>query len=448
MPANVNSVTSYDLPEPGCPIDITAELFPESAATLVQKGLLADLKRMPLIIRLVLFFMVVIFCWNQPLLGVNASGLAWVISLAVSLLVLSRNMSRVTFPYFIWLPWVLLLFTYLAMVDSSLLDLRVIPLQRTFQLLSPLAVGMAVSTWRPTAVDLQAFLETCRRMAYLLLLIVLFKTGVLLTGVLPMTTGLASEAITVTLLCTLLAASHLITGSKKDLILWALMACIPIVAVTRTAIVASLLTLPLTFAPLPLMRRIVALVLIALAGVAVFNTERVQKKMFFSGKGTLGDINNSNDDFATSGRKSMWEKLRSAAEDEPWTGHGTGAGETFTYKITGKTGYPHNDWLLTMYDYGQFGVITFSLCCLLMVGDVLSKLRRRPEGATRVLLLTGAAAYIPFAIMMSTDNVMVYVSYFGNLQYSILGLAYGALLARSQENNLQSVRSNRLLSPQ
>ena len=421
-------------------MNLTTEQFPATAAVtpppvLGQGGLLPDLKRMPLIIRLVLFFMIVIFCWNQPLLGYNTSGLAWVIPLVVSLLALSRNMSRVTFPFHIWLPWALLLFAYLTIVDSSILDPRVIPLQRTVQLLSPLVVGMAASTWRPAAGDLRAFLANCRRMAYLLLLIVLLKTGVLLSGVLPMSTGLAAEAISVTLLCTLFAAAYLTTRSKNDLLLWALMVCIPIVAVTRTAIAASLLTLPLTFAPLSLVRRILALVLIAVVGGIVFNTERIQKKMFFSGKGKIQDLSSSNNDLATSGRKFMWEKLAAVADDEPWTGHGTGTGETFTYNITGQTGYPHNDWLLTSFDYGLLGVATFSACCLLLVRHVLLQLQRPSDLVTRVLLQTGAAGFVPFMIMMSTDNILVYVSYFGNLHFCILGVAYGALQARREDHD-------------
>ena len=55
---------------------------------------------------------------------------------------------------------------------------------------------------------------------------------------------------------------------------------------------------------------------------------------------------------------------------------------------------------------------------------------RRAEGATRLLLLAGASAFIPFAILMYTDNILVYVSYFGNLQFAILGLGYGALQLR------------------
>jgi hypothetical protein len=407
--------------------------FPANIIRSSGNDLLADLKRLPLIIQLVLLFMVVIFVWNETLLGYNLSGLAWVIPFALALLVLARNLSMVTFPFFLWLPWVLLLIIHLFLVDGSQIDSRVIPLQRTMQLLSPLAVGMAVSTWRPTAVDLRAFLATCRRLACMLLLIVLLKTGVLLTGVLPAVTGLAAEAITVTLLCSLFATSYIITRSKNDLILWALLACVPVIAVTRTAIAAALLTFPLSLsAPLALSRRILGLALLALVGLAIFNSDRIQKKMFYSGQGTLEDISTSNQDFATTGRKRIWEKMVATAKDEEWTGHGTGMGETFVYRITRKAGYPHNDWLLTFYDYGYLGVAIYILCLIRAIRHGFFRARQEPDLEIRVLFSAGISAFVPFTMMMFTDNVMVYASYFGNLHFVILGLAYGAQRKRQK----------------
>jgi len=412
---------------------ITTDQFSTSTRTLSKSSPLADLKRLPLLIRLVLLFLVAIFTWSTSFLGFNLTGLAWAIPFALSLLIVALNLRNVTFPAVFWLPWVLLLFTYFLLVDRVQLDPRVIPLQRTLQLLCPLVVGMAVSTWRPTADGLRAFLATCRRLAYLILLIVLLKTGILLTGVLPSATGLAPEAIAVTLLTTLFATNLIITRSKNDLMLWAMLVCVPFIAVTRTAIVATLVTLPFSLAPLRVSRRILAMGLIALAGVAIFNTEHIQKKMFYSGQGTLADLNGSNDDLATSGRKFMWEEMRAVAQNKEWTGHGTGAGETFTYYLTGNLAYPHNDWLLTFFDYGYLGIGTYVFCLLLTVWHSFSRARKESATLIKVLLYTGASAFIPFAIMMTTDNIMVYASYFGNLHFTIMGVAYGALRARQEE---------------
>lgn len=359
--------------------------------------------------------------------GVNFSGLAWVVPLALSLLILTRNFGKVTFPFNLWIPWVLLLFSYLLLVESEALDPRVIPAQRTVQLLSPLLVGMAASTFRPNSLLLDAFFRGMRILSILLLGIVCIKTGVLFTGRLPDVTGLAAEVMTVMLLCCFFASRFLVGREKLDLTFWGMLTCVPVVSLTRTAIAATLLTFPLSFGPMRKSSRIFILLLIVGVGMGLFYSPRVQKKMFYSGQGELSDI--LNEDFATSGRSFMWEQMYARAQEEHWTGHGTGSGESFVYQITRKTGYPHNDWLLTYFDYGVLGIAIFACSMLLMIWHCLRQARIGCHQQTRLLLLTGASAFLPFMLLMMTDNIMVYASFFGNLHFTILGLAYGALRA-------------------
>lgn len=384
----------------------------------------------PLVV-IVLVFTVVAFYGEGQVLGYNLSGLGWAVPMAVALLVLAPNLDRIAFPFLFWLPWALLLLTYLAGVDHQLIDPRVVPVQRTFQVLSPVIVGMAVSTFRTTPLHLAAFSRGVRLLSLVLLGMALFKTGLLLTGHLPDVTGLAPEAITVMLLCTFFAVRYLVRRDKRDLAFWGVLACVPVISMTRTAIAATLLTFPFSFGPMRKSYRIGALLLIATVGLGLFYSPRMQQKMFYSGEGEFSDILGTDyvlsTDFATSGRSFMWERMFAAAQEEQWTGHGSGAGETFAYEITGESAYPHNDWLLTYFDYGVLGVAVFIGCMLLTIWDCLRKARtcRHPE--TRLLLLAGASAFIPFMLMMVTDNIMVYVSYFGNLHFTMLGLAYGAL---------------------
>jgi O-antigen ligase len=206
------------------------------------------------------------------------------------------------------------------------------------------------------------------------------------------------------------------------------MVAIPIVALTRTAIVATALTLPLTFAPLRPARRVALVALLALAGWGLFYTPRIQGKMFRSGSGEMTDL--LDNDFSDSGRFFMWKMMRQGISEAPWLGHGAGSGEVFVRNITaGKSGYPHNDWLLTLFDYGIVGTAAFVTSMLAASAHAVIS-ARRAEGATRLLLLAGASAFIPFAILMYTDNILVYVSFFGNLHFAILGLGYGALRNR------------------
>ena len=357
---------------------------------------------------------------GEGVFGYNASGLAWVVPLAWAFTMVMKNPSRVVFPLWAWVPWILTvsLFWYQSRFRS---------LQRTVQLLCPIAIAAAASTCRLGEAQLQRVLAMIKGLAVALIAIVAIKTGILATGVLPLATGLAPQVMTAMLLGCLFAASYA-GGRRSDLRWWLAMASIPLVALTRTAIVATALTLPLTLAPLKLAKRVALVMLLALAGWGLFYTPRIQGKMFRGGSGQMTDVLEK--DFADSGRFFMWRMMRHGIREKPWLGHGAGAGELFIRSITsGHSGYPHNDWLLTLFDYGIVGTAAFVVSVLAASAHAVM-CARRAEHETRLLLLTGASAFVPFAILMYTDNILVYVSYFGNLQFAILGLAYGAMQNR------------------
>lgn len=385
-------------------------------------------KQMPLIIWVVVVATGAAVSGGKGILGFNVSGLAWFIPLFFSALVILRGPEKIKFPFLLWLPWIVVLVLYFVVSKYS-------SLQRTIQLMCPFVVGMAVSTCKIEPEQLKSFIKLCKQFSIAIVIIALFKTGLILTGKIPAVTGLAAQAITAVLLCCLFAASYA-SGNRTDLFWWGLMAALPLYAVTRTAIVAAGLTLPLTFAPLSLRKRIVTIFLVFVVGLALFYTARMQHKMFYSGKGELTDIfkkgsskrsrtNVFTGDFADSGRDSMWNSMRRRIIQKPWLGYGTGAGESFIKKITGGLAYPHNDWLLTLHDQGVFGTTVYSLCLVLAMLHALGR-AKRTSGEVRLLFLAGASSFIPFVLIMFTDNIMVYASYYGNLQFTILGLAYAA----------------------
>ncbi len=378
--------------------------------------------RLPALLWVIAAATVVANVGGEGAFGYKASGLAWVIPLVFALGVVAAGPRRVAFPYRLWLPWVgvVWLSWYLSEYPS---------LQRSVQILCPVAIGCAASTLRLPEAAQWRLVRSGKTVAIALLAITGVKSGVLLTGALPFVTGLSAEAMTATVLAAFFAVWAGL-GSPKALRWWALMAVVPVVAVTRTAIVAAALTLPLTLAPLRWWRRALLLAAIAAAGAALFFTPRIQGKMFKSGSGEILDVLDK--DLADSGRFYMWELMREQIGDRPWLGHGAGGAEVFVRKLSaGQTGYPHNDWLLTLYDYGFAGAAVLVLTML--ATGAHAALRSRAAGETheaaRLFLLAGASAFVPFALIMYTDNVMVYVSFFGNLQFTILGLGYGALRA-------------------
>lgn len=381
-----------------------------------REGKQREENRTPAIAFLVLVFTVIASTEGQGLFGYQLSGISWFVPLLFALVLITSRVNLTRFPILIWIPWVLF-------VIGQWLFSKYPSMQRTAQLLSPLVIGMVVSTYRLDESGMRRFLGFIKYLAIALSVLVVLKAGIHVTGRLPGATGMAAEMMTVMLLCAVFGSDYLM-GSKRSLLWWGLLATAPFIALTRTAIVATGLTIPLNLAPMRIRKRIVWLAVIGILGVIIFYTPRVQSKMFKQGEGEMSDVLSK--DFSDSGRFYMWERMRAGVSEKPWLGHGTGAGEDFVRKITfGISGYPHNDWLLTEYDYGKVGVVLYALSLFVAVLHAWRN-ARAAEGTTRTLFLAGASSFIFYALMMYTDNIMVYASYFGNLHFTILGLAYAA----------------------
>jgi O-antigen ligase len=166
--------------------------------------------------------------------------------------------------------------------------------------------------------------------------------------------------------------------------------------------------------------------IIAVLSISLFYTERVQRKMFYSGAGTLQDIGMSNPNFFSTGRSRLWDLITEEIKIKPLLGHGPNASEEFVLSNTwGMLTHPHNDWLRLLYDYGFLGVSVFVFCLVAQVIQML-RMAKRFAGASRTLAYAGASSFLPFVIFMFTDNIILYAAFFGNLQFTIIGLIYAA----------------------
>ena len=108
-----------------------------------------------------------------------------------------------------------------------------------------------------------------------------------------------------------------------------------------------------------------------------------------------------------------------------WLGHGANTSEAISVAFSEVT-HPHNDWLRLRYEYGLLGMLLFVLTMLGQMGHALKRLRRMPPAAA-IFLRVGAGAFLPMALFMFSDNVILYAAWFGNLQFAMLGLGYAAL---------------------
>lgn len=352
------------------------------------------------------------------LLGVALSGLTWLVPLLLAAGILVAVRGRMAFPVAIWLPWAIFVAAYILLADTDH------ALQRSVMILCPIVVGMAASKPRDVAVGIAAIPKTLRRLTVAVWISFLLGSGILATGALPDATGFAAGVMTGALLCTYFAASYAL-GAGNDLRWWGALSILPVIAVTRMGILATGLTLPATLAPLRLWKRAALVGAMVLAGLLVFQTERVQRKMFFGGSGTLADVTLDNPDFATTGRRTMWDAMTAEIERAPWFGHGANASEPFVAVLTGGITHPHNDWLRLAFDYGYIGTALFALTFAAQALHLWWK-ARRASGSARTLFYAGASSFLVFALFMFSDNVILYAAFFGNLQFTLIGLAYGA----------------------
>lgn len=355
---------------------------------------------------------------DWSVLGFALKGWAWVLAIVVAGGQLLRSPRRVRFPLLLWAPWVVMLLIYLGLSPYEN------AVQRTAMLVCPVLVGAAASTLVVDDRGQLQFFRLLRWAAVALFLLSLARLGVFATGQLPSTSALAPQAMTAALLAAFFVASSA-SGAPRALRLWLLMTAIPVLGVTRTGIVATASTLPATLARIGVARRLVAAALIAAAGLAVFNLPRVQRKMFYSGSGTLGDLRTDNPNLASSGRFKAWNLMELEIERKPWFGHGANAQEEFLLQVYGIRTQPHNDWLRLEFDYGYVGTALFAVT---MLGQAFLAWRaaRRSRGAARVLFLAAASAFVPYTLFMFTDNIILYAVFFGNPHFLMLGLAYAA----------------------
>ncbi len=385
------------------------------------RGQLGELRRakLPFLVLWVGFATVVACFGGGSFLGFQIAGLAWVVTLVLALMILLRQAGSISFPWWIWLPWATLVIVYysLSHYESAL--------QRSVMLLCPLVVGLAASTYRMAAEKVAGLHLLMRFITVALWGVVVLNTGLLVTGRLPATSGLAPQAMTACLMACYFVAEYAV-GNRRALRWWGVLAVIPVIALTRTAMVACAATLPASFAKLKMTKRMLFGGLILAAMLVVFYSPRVQHKMFRSGHGSIEDLSLDNPDLQTSGRTAIWDAMEARIRLKPWFGYGANSSEAFVKSLTGGLTHPHNDWLRLRYDYGYVGTGIFALCIVMQVLNLLI-LASRARGDVRILLYAAASSFLPFVLIMFTDNIILYAAFFGNLQFALMGMGYAAM---------------------
>ncbi len=371
-----------------------------------------------------LFLIAVVF--KIQVFGFSVTGWVWLGGLAAAVATLVNASDAVLLPFQYWIPWAALVLIYTAYgFDYAV--------QSAAQILCPLLVGMAASTLRPSEDQIETLMKWFRKGVLIFLAVVVFLyLPMLLLGRLPGATGLAPEAMSAMLFQSVFLCSYLFRSNKADLLLYLACAALTVVSLARGTMLGSLALAVFTLAPLGLTRRVFLIAAAAVAGLVIFNMPRVQQKTFWSGQGSITDVKWESRDFKKHGRDLMWERLWSGVKEQPWLGHGGNASGDDLLAAGFPTRLPHNDWLRILFDYGIVG-------CALYIGAIILQIvhgwrwAAHASPSTRVLLYAAISAFVPYMVVMFTDNILIYVQFYGNLHFLLLGLAYGGLAAETQK---------------
>lgn len=341
--------------------------------------------------------------WLVPLLG------------ALLLLLLRPRGLRVLLP---WWPWIL----YSG--ASVLLHGYDNAVHRYIILVTPLFVGAASATVRWD----EALRKTLAR-DLALLVVALFGASVTVWALTAQddVVLLAPHSILAVILFWYFFTEYQLSRERKAALLFALALVVPVVAKARTALAVAGLLAVFGVSGLPLRKRILMGVLVALAAGAVFASETFSEKMLLDPSAGL-----SVDNLRTSGRSVAWAILAEKVPENWVFGHGSNASEHYLLPVSEHFSHPHNDWLRLVFEYGAVGTVLFATGLAATARAVRRKLVRaaiRFDGAPAPRGNVASAAYSmigAMAALMVTDNVILYAAFFGVLQFMFVGFCSAA----------------------
>lgn len=352
------------------------------------------------------------------LLGFNLSGWLWVGILIVAVVLLAIRLTRVSFPVMLWLPWV-------AYSLSRIQEWNLLGVQSTVQILLPVLVAASASTVDFSS-DLFESLDRWLRYSFIALA-TLFVTLVVPWALADVeNSGWITGGIIALFFQSYFLCSYLLRGyTRFDLICVVTAISIPVLLTLRGPILGALALSTLVLAPLSVWKRGIIVTLVIVLGLVSFYSPRVQTKMFYTGQGSLSDLRKDNENLNTSGRSAMAGIVEQGLDDSVWIGHGANSAGQAVLAAGGQTHEIHNDWLRIRYNSGRLGVIIFSATMLAQV-VLLLRAARRASMEGKLLLISGASCFIPFIIVMFTDNLLVYCQYFTAPHFLLIGYGYAA----------------------
>lgn len=365
------------------------------------------------------------------------TGVLWLLTLFACIpVILLKAGRRITFPWYCWAP----LYAYLGM---TLFWSDFDPIYNV-QLYVQMTVYFAVGIVASLAIESEADLEPLNR-SYLICLAVIALAWLYYDygpgegnddeGAVRLYVGFAYRVAAMSLI--VIAAVYLAQIRRFKLTSVAVWGGAFAVAVLTGSRGVTLVMLILWLAHPQLARpstRILATLVVMLAGLAAFNTSIIQDRFFqkesgFRGKGSLEDVFAGK--FDSAGRFDSWPKVLEASKRRPFFGHGVGQSMPFVYRIWAPMDKPHNEYLKMLYDAGLLGL---ALYVVALVGTLinLAWVMRVSAPGTNWAAPAAFMGMVGFALLSFVDNPLVCGNNFLHPVFALVGAA-NAIAARQRE---------------
>jgi O-antigen ligase len=345
--------------------------------------------------------------------NVRITAVGWTVPLVFAAAGLGIRFAAPSVRLLLWLPWVLfILLSAMASEHSN-------ALHRATIMVTPFLVGSLAASLRVEAKDIRRFVHASIVFALAAALVVGTKAFV---GPSEKLLFLAAESQTMVLLAWVLIHIYLSFRLKLGLLAWVLVLSVPVLSVSRAATIAALSCLVLTLAPVGVRFRIRSALAALMIAVGVAFTPGFQEKTFL-GAIDLVSVMEQPEAIQTSGRLVAWSILADEIPDAPLLGHGSNSSQTLLRHHIDAFDHPHNDWLRIVFEYGLLGLVLFLATSLTQIWVLLKMGRQAISREAKFACYLAASLFVPYFLLMITDNVLLFAAYFGNIHFLLIGYA-------------------------
>ncbi|MHA7865472.1 O-antigen ligase family protein [Flagellimonas marinaquae] len=239
---------------------------------------------------------------------------------------------------------------------------------------------------------------------------------------------MASTPMFLLITATLSLSFYFRTKRLIFLVIFGLLFLMPLVSVTRMAILVFVLTYMVHFANTNIMTKVMASLLGGIIMLFVVYSDGFQEKTFRSGGGDISEISlnyyEADRNFNDNGRSAWKLALSPGIASSPIFGNGPRADALVLASAMDKdNGEAHNDYLSILYNYGALGLSLLLMGFVLTFWKLFIMFQRCKNEQLKVLLTTSLTLFVGFLCFMYSDNIAKYTIWFPNYFFGFIGVS-------------------------